>query len=48
MVLVEPAHAASARLAANAAIALEGIVGKVLVLIPTQETINNLRQVANT
>jgi hypothetical protein len=28
MVLVEPAQAASARLAANAAIALDGIVGK--------------------
>jgi hypothetical protein len=43
----EPAQAASARLAAIAAIALDGIVGKFRGLFRAPQIINNHRQVAN-
>jgi hypothetical protein len=48
MVLVdEPAQAASARLAAIAAIALDGTVDKICGLFPAPQIINNRCQVAN-
>jgi hypothetical protein len=43
----EPAQAASARLAAIAAIALDGIFDKVCGLFRARQIINNRRQVAN-